>query len=515
MDKKFWEKFSFLDMEAGLSYCCDSEDFYINILRSYCSNDKRPKLSESYTNKDWEDYRITVHSLKSTSRVIGASKVSESAEKLEKAAKEGNIDYIKENNAGLINSYGELMERIKSALADLDGAETEKKSPGVDEKPDNDDDAAMVAGFGKSRIVTRDDDLSGYSIRPEKPSIVRSGRRHHILVVDDDEINLEAASTMLADDFTVSCVQSGKKAFEFFAGNIPDLILLDVHMPDMNGFDFMNLMKRDKRLANISVVMLTADDDTDVEVRGFRTGAKDFIKKPFIREILKARIMRVIEFDELTNYMSREVERQTKKAVESVKKFEHMSLQMIQTLAGTIDAKDKYTNGHSIRVAEYAREIARLAGKNEDEQEIIYYMGLLHDIGKIGVPDHIINKDSRLTDEEYDIIKTHPVIGSEILKNVTEMPEIIVGARWHHERYDGTGYPDRLKGDNIPEKARIIGVADAYDAMTSKRSYRGILPQEVVRNEIVKGKGIQFDPEFADHMIFLMDNDKDYDMREK
>lgn len=187
----------------------------------------------------------------------------------------------------------------------------------------------------------------------------------------------------------------------------------------------------------------------------------------------------------------------------------------MKTLANTIDAKDKYTNGHSVRVAVYSKEIAKRCGKSKKEQKDIYHMGLLHDIGKIGVPDTIINKRDRLTDEEYEAIRQHPEIGSDILKTIQQIPDIMVGARWHHERYDGKGYPDGLKGTEIPECARIIGVADAYDAMTSKRSYRDILPQEVVRAELEKGKGTQFDPLFAEIMIQMIDEDIRYTMREK
>ena len=142
-------------------------------------------------------------------------------------------------------------------------------------------------------------------------------------------------------------------------------------------------------------------------------------------------------------------------------------------------------------------------------------MGLLHDVGKIGVPDAVINKPARLTDEEYAQIKTHPVMGGRILKNIRERPKLAIGARWHHERYDGTGYPDGLSGDDIPEEARIIAVADAYDAMTSRRSYRDILPQDIVRKEIKNGKGTQFDPAFADIMLTMIEEDEDYTMREK
>lgn len=195
-------------------------------------------------------------------------------------------------------------------------------------------------------------------------------------------------------------------------------------------------------------------------------------------------------------------------------KVGRMSLQMVHTLANTIDAKDSYTNGHSTRVAEYSVMLAEKMGYTGERLERVQFAALLHDIGKIGVPVEIINKPARLTDEEYEIIKTHPVIGANILKEITEIPDISIGARYHHERYDGKGYPDHLKGQDIPEIARIIGVADSYDAMTSTRSYRDVLPQEVVRKEIEKGKGPQFDPEIADIMLKLMDEDEDYKMHE-
>ncbi len=183
-------------------------------------------------------------------------------------------------------------------------------------------------------------------------------------------------------------------------------------------------------------------------------------------------------------------------------------------LAEAIEAKDKYTHGHSSRVAQYSEMIAERAGKNEKERQNIYLAGLLHDVGKIGIPEDIINKDSKLTDEEYAIIKTHPVVGNQILQKIKKNLDLSIGAHYHHERYDGRGYPEGLKGEEIPEIARIIAVADAYDAMTSKRSYRDTLPQEVVRNEIVKGKGTQFDPEFAEIMLVLIDQDTEYTMKE-
>lgn len=194
---------------------------------------------------------------------------------------------------------------------------------------------------------------------------------------------------------------------------------------------------------------------------------------------------------------------------------EQMLIHIVQTLAGTIDAKDTYTNGHSSRVADYSKEIAKRSGYGESELNDIYMMGLLHDIGKIGVPDAVINKPGKLTDEEFEVIKMHPVMGAKILENIKEKNELAMGARWHHEKYGGGGYPDGIKGDEIPEPARIIAVADAYDAMTSYRSYRDPMPQEKVREEIEKGSGTQFDPRFAKIMLEMISEDKNYNLREK
>ncbi len=189
-------------------------------------------------------------------------------------------------------------------------------------------------------------------------------------------------------------------------------------------------------------------------------------------------------------------------------------LQTIEALASAIDAKDAYTNGHSVRVAEYSAMIAERAGRDADFCEKIKMIGLLHDVGKIGVPEHIINKEGKLTDEEFAQIKRHPVVGYQILSKIKEMPELSIGAHYHHERYDGKGYPEGLSGKQIPEIARIIAVADSYDAMTSKRSYRDGLSQEAVRRELLKGSGTQFDPVFAKIMVLLIDEDDNYVMRQ-
>ena len=200
--------------------------------------------------------------------------------------------------------------------------------------------------------------------------------------------------------------------------------------------------------------------------------------------------------------------------IEQEQKTAHLTKDFMMALAKAVDAKDHYTSGHSLRVAQYSREIARRMGKSPEAQEEIYTLGLLHDIGKIGVPESIINKNGKLTAEEFNTIKEHPVMGYAILKNVKELPALAVGARWHHERYDGRGYPDGLRGESIPLEARIIGIADAYDAMTSNRAYSSVRPQEQVRAEILRCKGSQFDPAIADVMLSIMDDDKDYRLHE-
>ena len=295
---------------------------------------------------------------------------------------------------------------------------------------------------------------------------------------------------------------------------MPHLILLDVHMPGMSGHDVIRRLKENPSYAEIPVIFLTSDDEEDTEVQGFSEGAIDFIRKPFRKNVALQRINRILELSYLQKNLKQEVEKQTAVAETRRQSLERLSLQMVRTLANTIDAKDSYTNGHSTRVAKYSVMIAKRMGYAGERLEQLQYAAMLHDIGKIGIPREIINKPSRLTDEEYEIIKTHPAIGGNILKEISEIPDIAIGARWHHERYDGKGYPDGLSGTEIPEIARIIGVADSYDAMTSKRSYRGVLPQEVVAGELQKGKGSQFDPQIAEIMLELIREDEDYSMHE-
>ena len=338
-----------------------------------------------------------------------------------------------------------------------------------------------------------------------------------ILVVDDDSNNLKAAGHILVKSgMRASCVRSGADALKFLDGGQrrPDLILLDIHMPGMDGYETLQRIRGDAATATIPTVFLTADDDAEAETRGLEAGAMDFIRKPFVPEVLLTRVRHIIELTRLQNDLESQVREKTEAVIRQQEKLNRLSIQIVMTLSGAVDAKDKYTNGHSKHVAEYSREIARRYGYDEERAQNIYMIGLLHDIGKIGIPDTIINKPDRLTDEEYAIIKQHPAMGWHILENIPEFPELAIGAHWHHERFDGRGYPDGLMGKAIPEEARIIAVADAYDAMTSRRSYRSILPQAAVRAEIENGSGSQFDPVFADIMLQMISEDKEFTMRE-
>ena len=331
----------------------------------------------------------------------------------------------------------------------------------------------------------------------------------NVVCVDDDQETLDFVEEILQrSNIHTTKILSGSELLEYIQDNQPDLILMDVRMPDMDGFETLRrLREKSNRASSIPIVFMTADDDEDAEVFGLSIGAMDYIRKPIIPRILTLRVEHIVQLVRMQRNLFVEVE---KKTAENEKLFFHV----VQSLTDAIDAKDTYTNGHSKRVAAYSQEIAKRFGYDEKQLNDIYMMGMLHDVGKIGVPSAVINKPGRLTDEEFDIIKQHPVIGYNILENIEEMPSLSTGARWHHERYDGRGYPDGIEGDEIPEEARIIAVADAYDAMTSKRSYRDALPQEVVRSEIEKGRGSQFDPKFADIMLAMIDEDTNYMMRE-
>ena len=331
-----------------------------------------------------------------------------------------------------------------------------------------------------------------------------------VVVVDDDIINLQVAGKILSSGgIHVTALRSGDALFNYLEKEIelPNLILLDVKMPGMSGFDCIRkLHSLETAASKIPVIFLTADESEGAEKEGLSLGAMDFIRKPFVPEVLRLRVNNLIELVTLQNQLYFEVEQKTRENKD-------LFLQVVSSLAAAIDTKDEYTKGHSSRVAEYARMIAKRSGFSDARQDEIYMLGLLHDVGKIGIPNGLLNKPGTLTDDEFAQIRKHSAMGASILKNIENDPKFEQCAMYHHERYDGTGYPTGIKGTEIPEEARIIAVADAYDAMSSDRSYRSHLTQDEIKNELELGMGTQFDPKFAGIMLAIVEEDKEYRYR--
>ena len=331
-----------------------------------------------------------------------------------------------------------------------------------------------------------------------------------VVVVDDDIINLQVAGKILSSGgIHVTALRSGDALFNYLEkeNELPNLILLDVKMPGMSGFDCIRkLHSLETAASKIPVIFLTADESEGAEKEGLSLGAMDFIRKPFVPEVLRLRVNNLIELVTLQNQLYFEVEQKTRENKD-------LFLQVVSSLAAAIDTKDEYTKGHSSRVAEYARMIAKRSGFSDARQDEIYMLGLLHDVGKIGIPNGLLNKPGTLTDDEFAQIRKHSAMGASILKNIENDPKFEQCAMYHHERYDGTGYPTGIKGTEIPEEARIIAVADAYDAMSSDRSYRSHLTQDEIKNELELGMGTQFDPKFAGIMLAIVEEDKEYRYR--
>ncbi|MBQ7582122.1 MAG: response regulator, partial [Lachnospiraceae bacterium] len=328
-----------------------------------------------------------------------------------------------------------------------------------------------------------------------------------ILTVDDDESVQALVKSLMEPQYAIESCLLGEKAVSLAKKTQPDLILLDIHLTDTNGFTVMKELKENELTADIPILLITGDKDTETEENAFVSGASDYVRKPFAPEVLKARVKRIIDLHHYQQSIEKEVERQTRRS-------RRLSREMMLALSKTVDTKDHYTDGHSRRVGAICAEIGRRLGKSAQEQIDLYAAGLLHDIGKIGIHEDIIRKTSRLDEQEFLIVKAHTTKGYEILKEITDMPKLWECARWHHERYDGSGYPDGRKGEEIPEAARIACIADCYDAMTSTRTYSVPKKQSDVRAEIVRCRGTWFDPQIADVMLAMIDEDTDYKMNE-
>lgn len=278
-----------------------------------------------------------------------------------------------------------------------------------------------------------------------------------------------------------------------------DLILLDINMPGKSGVELLHEIRA--RYPDTAVLMATAVNDISTAIQCLKQGACDYLTKPFNLSELLFSIERALEKRRLEIEIRDYRQHLEQKVDEQTKSIREAFLNSVKSLAYALEAKDKYTIGHSQRVTEIAILIADALGMTQESIEKIKLAGLIHDIGKIGIRESILDKPGQLTEEEYQHIKSHPDIGERILSPIIEDKEVLFMVKHHHERYDGKGYPDGLKAENIPVGARILAIADSYDAMTSARPYRDVMSTEAACYEIARCKATQFDPVIADSFL--------------
>lgn len=311
----------------------------------------------------------------------------------------------------------------------------------------------------------------------------------NILVVDDEPTNLRVLNQLLNDTYKLTFAKSGQEALRLVEKEQPDLILLDVMMPEMTGYEVCEKLKSNSQFKSIPVIFVTALNDATDEARGFSVGAVDFISKPISPAVVKARVkthLSLVDADEL---------RRTR-------------LQIIQRLGRAAEYKDNETGMHVMRMSHYSRVIALAMGFSQDSAEALFNAAPMHDIGKIGIPDNIMLKPGKLTDEEFAEMKKHPEIGAEILgesdSDLISLAKTV--SLTHHEKWDGTGYPNQLKAEQIPIEGRIVALADVFDALTSVRPYKEAWPVEKAVDFIKSQKEKHFDPEIVDCFVTQLDN---------
>jgi len=292
-------------------------------------------------------------------------------------------------------------------------------------------------------------------------------RRPQVLVVEDEPANRELLARLLSSQgCNVESVSDGEAALETLEDKRPDLVLLDVRLPGIGGFDVCRAIKQQSATRLIPVVLVTGLHDRQHKIKGIEVGADDFLSKPFDQEELVARVGSLVRLKRYTDELE---------SAESV----------ILSLALTVEARDPYTEGHCQRIAAYARALGAQLTLQDDELAALQRGGYLHDVGKIGVPDLVLLKPSKLTVEEYEVMKRHTVIGERLCGELRSLEAVRPIVRHHHERRDGSGYPDSLRGDEIPLLAQIVGIVDTYDAITTTRPYRAALPADHAYEELM------------------------------
>lgn len=310
-----------------------------------------------------------------------------------------------------------------------------------------------------------------------------------VLVVDDEPANVALLQAYLeAEGYQVMAAYRGEEALEKAFARQPDLVLLDVLMPGPNGFEVCRRLKADPRTHFVPVVIVTALQALEDKIAGAEAGADDFLTKPFDHVELLARVRNLLQIKHLTD------------------KLEHAE-SVIFALAVAVEAQDPYTERHLQRMASLSERLAWAAGLDPHQVMSVRYGSILHDVGKIGVKEAILRKPGPLTEEERAEVREHPAIGARIVQSMRFAQQIAPIVRGHHERWDGRGYPDGLKGKEIPIGARIVALVDAYDAMSTDRSYRAALPPEVIRAEMEQDAGEHFDPDLTALLLRLLEED--------
>lgn len=331
--------------------------------------------------------------------------------------------------------------------------------------------------------------------------------RGHVLVVDDEREIRDVLTTLLVEE-GYGCIQASdaEEAMSKLCQSQFDCVLSDVHMPGMGGIELLRQIKLTHR--DVAVIMVTGDTNLAGALDTIRLGAYDYLTKPFNLDVVALTVDRAIEkkrlIEENRQYqrtLERKVEERTGELREKHEELRRLFLNTIRALAHAMEAKDSYTQGHSRRVASDAVRVAQYLALPPEEVEDLRLAGLLHDIGKIGVHEKVLSKPGKLDKEEWELVRQHPVLAEMILSPIAELGGIIKVIRHHHERYDGQGYPDGLKGNEIPLGARILAVADSYDAMTSARPYRAAHSAQDAIAEIERQSGTQFDPVIATAFI--------------
>ena len=321
-------------------------------------------------------------------------------------------------------------------------------------------------------------------------------RKTNLLVVDGSRTTMRHIDSIFGGYCQIHLARTGIEAMDVVEIKPIDIIIMNRNLPDMDGFDLLEKWHKERLTDDISVVIAGDERNKQQEVEALQKGAADYISMPFVPEILKLRVDHLVEL----HYYRKELESEIKK---QKKKVSDLSFQAMITIAHTIDLKDRYGEGHSLRVALYSREIARRLGWTVEELENLYNVALLHDIGKIAIEDSILNKMGTLTEQEYESVKRHTKVGADIVKNTTFIPGIKEGISYHHDRYDGNGYVG-LKGKNIPLIARILAVADAVTAMEEDRPFRRRLSSMELEKELISNKGKQFDPDIVNVAVEML-----------